>query len=268
MSTAATEHPHMHDPKIEREKDRHWKRGRAHVDDVLGAGGFNGYISEKSSRIREARKAFETLPTCVYCMDERAAMNAKNGVYVAGSGILLKDNPQKRAAFIEECKRLGVTDTTLHPGCGAVALYAKQKGISVKQAEQDAKDWARTLARKLGGRYRGEVRIEPKDFHVAQGAYYDSTNKFNPGNAPDIFPTGFVVSRGVVSAEDALAELNVGAGIALGDHGYGNRFTRKNKFMVTVIARSPEEADKGEREIMNNATLPHELITINKYIAP
>ncbi len=48
-------------------------------------------------------------------------------------------------------------------------------------------------------------------------------------------PPGFIVNRGLSDPSYAMMELNLGASIALGEHGFGSLFTPKAPFVVVCI---------------------------------
>ena len=232
-------HEAMH--SHENEKDITWKAGRDHLNRIKDGGGFQSGMSHD-------KHAFPEKVHSLCCMDERVVSERNDSVYSAGSGILIKDNPKKRAAFVGELKKAGVKNVTTHEGCGAVSLYAKQKNISVEEAQVEARQWAKDLSKELGGAYEGELTVSPQDYHVAQVAYYDFTGRFNPSMTGD-YPAGFVISRKYMPAEDATAQTSVGVGIAKGDHGYGKRFDKKTPFTIVIVAENDADLKLGKKEL-------------------
>lgn len=198
--------------------------------------GFAAYVGEHSA---DVTKAFEDAPNCVCCMDERVA-GKNNGVSIGGSGILIKDDPEKRAAFIKGLKARGIQRVYLHEGCGAVrGVYASAKDISPEQAEAEALTWAKELEQELGG--DGEIEtlsVTPKEFHNAQCAYIAFTENFNVQAAGETLPPGFVVSGTAVDLDHVMAQVGVAVSIAFGGHGFGDRFTKENPFLLVIVGNT------------------------------
>jgi hypothetical protein len=252
---------HENHHSIEAEKDARFARDRALIRRIRKAGGYQKWVA-RSEGTRSA--AFPEKVSSLFCMDDRVVETGTNGVYSAGSGILIKDNGKKREAFIAEMRNAGVTEITTHEGCGAVALYAKREGKTPEEAQEDARAWAKELAAELHGGYRGELPVSP-EFHIAQVLYYDMTGRFNPGNAPTLFPPGFVVSRKYMPAYDAKAQTEVGIAIAKGDHGYGNRFGLfKDRFAIVVVAENKKQLALGKVEVRKKAGVS---VSVDGFIA-
>lgn len=231
---------HHSSAEIEEMKDISWKRGRDHIREIEDSNGFRFFDQSHP-------EAFPEKITCVYCMDERLTERVTNGVFLAGSGILNKDKKKK---IVKALKKEGVRDVTTHEGCGAVGIYAQKKGITADQAKKEARAWAEELSQELGGKYGGELSVDPEEYHVAQVAYYDMTGHFNPGNSFGTFPPGFVISRKYLEKDDALEQVRIGIhDIALTDHGYGKRFDKENRFYIVVVADNQRDLANGEKEV-------------------
>lgn len=235
-------HPGAKEPSIEAE----WEKGRALAGRIEGAGGMKAWVEKNSE---EAAAAFPEQVAKIGCMDERVVDQMEDAVYVAGSGILDKNNPDKTALLIRHLRENGVKNVTMHKGCGACALFQKANNLSDEQLAREVDAWGRTLAAELGGEYEGVVDVTPKDFHTAHVMYYDTTGRFNPSTAPGVFPSGFVIGRHYLDSESALAQAEVGIGIAHGAHGYGKRFDDKNRFTVIAVANDAALLEKAEKEI-------------------
>ncbi len=248
--------------QTETKKNADWKLGRAHLTKIEQVGGIGEWVA--NSKPDAIEKAFCKHPKCLCCMDERVVCQKKDGVYSAGSGILVKDDPEKREAFIAELQTAGVTETTTHDGCGAVALYAEKKGITVEEAKKEAVEWAKYLADRLKGKYKGELRVAIP-YHNAQSAYYDLTGTFNPQNASKIFPEGFVISRKYMKPEDAVLQIQVGVSIATGKNGFGDRFSEETPFSVVIVASSAEELATAKAEL--SAVASHS-VNISGFVKP
>ena len=115
------------------------------------------------------------------------------------------------------------------------------------------------MNRKLGEAGKGEVvtnnisgeeMVRPKEFHNACAVWFDATGKFNPDKIGSSIPKGFLIDYKVSSStgreEDKgypFAELQVAINIALGDHGFGGKFTKENPFTIVVIANDNKELE-------------------------
>ena len=244
----------------EREKDDTWADGREKMRDISKKGGFAGFARKEPDTVRHA---FSEHTSTLCCMDERVVANESNGVFAAGSGILIKDSLPAREAFIRRLKEAGVTEVTLHKGCGAVALYAKRKGISIEKAEKRAEEWAQYLAKRLKGTYEGKREVSPESHHNAQVIYYDFTGQFNPGRVSE-FPPGLVISRPLVGGRNALAQLKIAKSIVFGDHGYGKRFNVLHPLKIVIVANSRFDVLKGHMEVGGLSTR----ILVTSFIRP
>lgn len=222
-----------HMQKIEEE----WKRTLNRMEEIRSTGGFSALSTKHSDEVKEM---VSHEGECVFCMDGRVAPK-ENGVAIAGSGILIKDDPVARDLLVQALRAQGIRKVFLHENCGAVGLYASIKGISQDRAQEEAQTWAKELTRLLGGNdEKTETLPVDLDFHNEQLVYVTLSEHFCLKNAPD-FPTGFQVDAGVVSFANVLAQVKVAIDIALGHHGFGDRFTEKNPFTVVVAARNEEE---------------------------
>lgn len=219
--------------------DEAWQNQSAALGHVRSMGGFSDYIAENPELAQHL-----TSGHCktVCCMDERIAPS-QDGIAVAGSGILIKDDPEKRQLFIDALKARGVTKLTSHDECGALGIYAKAKGLSIDEAEQHMTDWLKELATELNIAEMKRLPVE-FNFHNAVCAYVVLTENFTLKEA-DGFPSGFQISAPnidrVVSGEDLLAQVGVAVNIALGEHGFGDRFTEENPFVIVVVANNDDE---------------------------
>jgi hypothetical protein len=247
---------------LEREKDVSFRNGTRQMAVIDASGGFRTYVRKNAA---VAVRAFPNHVSCLCCMDERVVVQKGDAVYAAGSGILLKDNGAAREAFIRKLTKAGVTEVTLHEECGAVALYAKKKRITLAKAQKEAEVWARYLAKRIGGTYRGKRIGVGTHYHVARAAYYDMTGVFNPAQARHVFPPGFVVDRRYLSKPEAVREMRIAVDIATGAHGYGKRFDRRHPFVVAVVADNTREAEAARSEL---ARLRSPLVAVKVCIRP
>ncbi len=222
-----------HMQKVEEE----WRRTSNRMEEIRSAGGFSALATEYPKEIKEI---VSHEGECVFCMDGRVAPK-ENGVAIAGSGILIKNDPIARDLLVRTLRAQGIHKVFLHEDCGAVGLYAATKGISQERAQEDAQQWAKELTLLLGGTdEQAETLSVALDFHNEQLVYVTLSEHFCLKDAPD-FPTGFQVDAGVVSFANVLAQVKVAIDIALGHHGFGERFTKKNPFTVVVAARNEDE---------------------------
>ena len=173
-------------------------------------------------------KAFALKDRDLRCMDEGTV----GGVHLAGAGIL---NQSAAAEFIKEA---GVEGIYSHAGCGAAALYAKQQGLELTEADEYGIAWAKELSERAGVPYRGHTEANemarPPEFHIARVAYYDGTGQFDPSPVDDL-PPGFVISRRYLEPAYAKQEAEIAVAIALGEHGFGEKFTPEAPFYLVAI---------------------------------
>ena len=146
------------------------------------------------------------------------------GIHLAGSGILIPFEQLQR-----EAAAAGVKVLTTHDDCGAYKL----KHPDDHNPNQGAAEWGRKTADRLGFlhlHFKSVNMDRPAGFHDEVAVYYDGTGWFNrmPG-----MPKGFVVSRKYFSS--AQKDLELCINIALGGHGFGDRFTAKAPFTVVVL---------------------------------
>ncbi len=224
--------------KIEKE----WERTSARMAEIRKNGGFSVLAEKHQSEVKEMTSH---TGDCVFCMDGRVAPK-ENGVAVAGSGLLLKDDDEAKEFFVSELRSRGVKKVFLHEDCGAVGLYAKIKNISLEQAEKDAQQWAEELTELLGGNEKPKKLPVALDFHNEQLVYITFTNNFCIKNAPD-FPTGFQVDANVVSFENVLAQVKVAINIACGSHGFCERFTKDSPFTIVFVTKDKNELSEMKR---------------------
>ncbi|MBI5370209.1 hypothetical protein HZA85_03415 [Candidatus Uhrbacteria bacterium] len=208
------------------EKEKSWKDQDAMIQQILQEG-MQAYVTE----LEDAEQAFETSEHTLCCIDEGVPAGDMRS---AGSGILLVG--ADRAAFIEELKKAGVKEVTSHVGCGAAALYREQRGLTDQTVDDVAMEGARRMAEELGVPYKGHINQlrRPKEFHHARVVYVDGTGVFNPDSVKGL-PQGFVVSEAYMTSTQAASEVGLAASIALGDHGFGKKFTNESPLLVVLV---------------------------------
>jgi len=222
MIETHTEHTHA-DPKVEWEKQRDTVR----AIEQLG-------LQRYAENLPDIQSAFELDDHCLRCIDE----GTPGGIHLAGSGILMDE-----VKAIEASKAAKVDGVYSHAGCGAAAMFAKQKGLDMTNPDEYGRQWAKQLAERLGVPYKGHIEKSdmkrPADFHNARVAYYDGTGSFDPSRVADL-PPGFVISRRHTDAANAQSEADVAVSIATGDHGFGTLITDKEPFYLMVVG-DPED---------------------------
>lgn len=189
-------------------------------------------------------KAFENFPEILGCSDGRICEHRFGG---AGDFILASE--EEREKFISE-NRGKIREVTSHSGCGAAGLKFKAMqdigealpdGITT--ADELGVYYAKELASRLGAGYRHiGAREMTGPIHNERAIYFDGTGKINPRALEEI-PAGFISSSPKLgfSEEYCQNELGALANIALGDHGFGDKFNQENPFYIVVSARDDEE---------------------------
>jgi hypothetical protein len=186
-------------------------------------------LSQDLSAIQNLKDAFTLNDKSMRCIDE----GTPGGLHCAGSGILLSE-----ATAIEEFKKAGVDGIYSHEECGAAGLYAKANDLDPSKSDEYGIAFAKHIAEKIGVPYKGHITIDkmarPSGLHTARVAYYDGTGNFDPSKVKSL-PKGFVIDRKNHSKEYALKEIGVSISIALGSHGFGEKFTQQEPFTLIAI---------------------------------
>ena len=175
-------------------------------------------------------------PLVVACIDE-GMPRGKNVAFIAGSGVL-----EEPSVIDPVLGANNIDGMTSHAGCGAAALAAQGAGFPGNPDEFGDR-FSQEKAHALGVPYDGRITptdmTRPPDFHVADTFYLDGTGQgFNP-NLVNGAPVGFVHSRGIFGdPEMGQRQVALGINIAMGAHGFGDRFTSEHPFNVVVITDS------------------------------
>lgn len=158
---------------------------------------------------------------------------------IAGSGILL---PIEDAA--ELMRKAGVVVVTSHAECGAAGIaYRRERELAtdapVELAEVDAfaVERAKEIAARAGVEHRHipfDAMERPSGMHIARVIYVDGTGRFQSKGVLGL-PRGFVVSRRYLGAANTLHDVRLAISIALGNHGFGERFTPENPLVIIAI---------------------------------
>ncbi len=211
--------------------DEEWARAMETMRLVRSVGGFSDFAEQHTDCV----SALLNEPDHVCCIDER--IPHEGAVSIAGSGILIKDDPEALGVLIESLKAKKIKRVYMHENCGAVGLYASGKGISLENANEDALGWAEKLTKILGGNDVFESLPVDIGFHNAQCAYVmlcDASGIREP------FPRGFEISS-CVSFTEMLGQVKVSIDIALGGHGFGTLFTKEDPFAVVVVTKNDDD---------------------------
>jgi hypothetical protein len=220
--------------------DAGWQEARQNeVIKRLDSGDNIQEIMEDFPEFKEAFKALDTID----CSDGRVLKGRKMGI--AGSGLLLSE--AERETFISRFKGQIKTITT-HADCGAAALKfnsLKQEEIpeGVTTADEYGTYCGKKLAEDLGAKHEYLEREEmANDYHNETAIVIDQTGEFDSTNLKG-FPNHFVCTgAGLGFSEDYMkTEVRTLAGIALGHHGFGDRFNSDNPFRIIIAAKDRDE---------------------------
>ena len=178
-------------------------------------------------------EAFSAPLDTLDCSDGRVCSGHKMGL--AGEGILLSE--EEKAILKQAIRERGLAITG-HDNCGAAALFHPGPDSDRYGYEQ-----ARQLADETGANY-SEVHRE--DFlcpvHNERALVLEGTGCFDCANWEE-FPAQFISSAPALGLPDSYTKKEVAAlsNIALGDHGFGERFNAEHPFYVIVAARNEEQ---------------------------
>jgi len=177
------------------------------------------------------------------CSDGRVLDGKKIGI--AGSGLLL--SPEDRLKLIRQCQGKKVTT---HYDCGAAAkkfatLSPEETPADVKTADQYGTYCGEKLAQDLNSvhEFIPESHLA-NEYHNELGIVFDGTGQFDSTHLEN-FPPHFICTGAALgfNEEYLKSELRILAGIALGDHGFGKRFTVDNPFYIWIAADNQEDLD-------------------------
>ena len=206
--------------------DEIWLEQSAKIKPILADG-----IEAVASHLPLARAMYAG-DKILRCIDE----GTPHGVHLCGSGILLGE--PEADAVVKKMMADGLEGITSHEECGAAKIAAEKAG-NTGDIETYTKEWAEKLAERLGLPYAGHTPItamkRPAGHHIARVAYYDSTGRFDYSAVPEL-PAGFIISRKYLTPMQAQDELRLALSIATGAHGFGERLTAEEPFLILVIA--------------------------------
>jgi hypothetical protein len=207
---------------IEELRRSHWERVQSTVDALAGHG-----MQEYVNALPFSEGAFSLTDRLIRCIDGRV----RGGLRLAGSGIGI--GLAKARQFAEAG---GATGVTFHRDCGAAALWAREQGLAAEDATQYAREFAEKLAGELGVPC-SEAWLEGEEgFHDELVVYYDGTGRLDPSRVR-LLPRGFVINRRLLDFDVpyALQQVEIAVGIALGEHGFGERFTPQTPLRLIPI---------------------------------
>jgi len=213
-------------------------------------------LQEIMESIDNLSEMFKRALDTVVCADGRVPATI-DGVKlgIAGQGILLP--PEEYKKLVEVLKVSGVKTVTSHDGCGAAGIvYDKMKEAgTLPKGINSSDELGRWFSKKLAGDIGAEhyhismeemngMEGEHGKLHEEQGVWIDTTKRANPAalSKKDVPPVYVASGAGFeISEEECQKEIEALAGISLGDHGFGKRFTTENPFYFIISAK--DEAD-------------------------
>lgn len=233
-----TEHNH------EREADKLWEASEQ-LPFIKGL--REGKKVAKIMEQLDYRRAFEKRSKILGCSDGRCRGHRLG---LPGGGILALPADQKELIKSLQVEGEGVDEVDSHAGCGAAKLAFENTSperlpIGVKNAEELAKNYAEEVAGKLGAKCgHTEACDMSGEVHNERAIYFDGTGMANPEALPEL-PAGFIYSGSTLgmSEERMKADIETLASIALGDHGFGERFTKETPLYVVVSAKNREQLE-------------------------
>lgn len=191
--------------------------------------------------IEGVKDCFKNQPESLGCSDGRIT---EHRCGCAGSSILAGEKDVETLIQKAQGK---IKEVTSHDGCGAAAIKFKQmkdEGIlpgGVFSADELGKYYSARLAEKMGIEYRHITSEEMSgSLHDERAVYVDGTGKLDLGGD---LPPGFICSGPSLnlSSEYLTIEIATLTSIALGDHGFGGKFTEENPFYVLIFAEDKDQ---------------------------
>lgn len=182
------------------------------------------YLVEELPGFKESFHALDT----VCCSDGRVRSGAKAGV--PGQGILLKG---KDLEIYKEWLRRKRPKLVGHENCGA-AHIAHPNGDS----DQHGYDFTKNLAHEEGLPYE---EIHKDQFlcpvHNERCLVLDGSERFDVANMESFPPQYTSIAAAIgFSEEYQMDEIKALVGIALGDHAFGDKFTKDDPFYIFIAA--------------------------------
>lgn len=246
------ENTHDHQRKFNEEWAQ--SQGNAYIKRLQA----NYPIFETLEQQQEFAQAFNHeagVPCTLKCSDGRVDDGGKipgdETIKTAGSNALF--SKARRAAFGEKYKGR-IKAVTSHESCGAAALKFQEmveKGEALPKGVTTSDELgvylAKEQAKELGAEY---YHINQKDLvcaeHNERLLVLDGTDyRFNANKIKDFPPRFSSTALGLGESSDYVKnEAEVLSGIALSDHGFGQRFTAANPFYIIIIGRNQTQLDE------------------------
>lgn len=181
----------------------------------------------------------------IVCADGRCQHPGEE-ISAAGSGILMD-----QASLEKMIKESGARTITSHAECGAAKIaYEAAKAAGrlpdgIENAEDYAQHWSFKTARKYGLMHEHLDRSTFNDaHHHERGLIIDTTKRFHPTmfrGMPNMFVDN---SPSYAEADYTESIISALSKIALGDHGFGGRFSSEFPFYVLLAVRNEKEKNE------------------------
>jgi len=205
------------------------KAGRK-VEDLLAAmPGFKEAFSQKS---------LLDYPRCRFECSDGRVVTGEAKIALAGEGLLLEKEDRKILEDALAGKNITISG---HESCGAAAM-----AYPGPDSDRYGYEGAEKLTAKTGNTYKEIHHSEFRSqIHDERALVLEGTLKFNCANWTE-FPPQFLSSAAALGLSDAYIgkEVRALSGIALGDHGFGNRFNSEHPFYIIVCAKDSEQLSR------------------------
>lgn len=185
----------------------------------------------------------------VGCMDEGVTTISGQPIAVrlAGSGALMCHSlPASQDAVAAIVDKYNLSCMSWHLDCGAGLVLAERLDRPAK-GDKLIEDFAVCVAEVVMASVVRTSLQRPPQQHIAVCHYYAGTQV-----APHLggLPAGFVTSRFVLGESTyGKDELAMAAGIAFGDHGFGELFTPESPYTIVAVATNRGQLDQYLAEI-------------------
>ncbi|MBI4653158.1 hypothetical protein HY750_02800 [Candidatus Kuenenbacteria bacterium] len=228
---------------------------------------LENYIGEKRINLEEGYKK-EGDEVVIGCIDS----GIEKRIPLAGSGILFLTEDE----LLEFIKKRKVDVITSHDGCGAALIWARKKDLNINQegADKLAMTYIHNIANKAGIKYRyirADEMKRSQDFQPARMVFYNNIKDYYPSVIKGLPPTFSIERFTLFNVENAKERLKLAIKIAFGDHGFGERFTEKNPFIIACCLNEGDDFDEIKKEvnkILEEMDIKKERIKVDYFIVP